>query len=43
MATGKPYRILGINHIAIGGTSRDALQNLWCEIFGLTKMSDFEV
>ena len=43
MATGKPYRILGINHIAIGGTSRDALQNLWVDIFGLTKMSDFEV
>ncbi|KAK8826081.1 lactoylglutathione lyase [Blastocystis sp. ATCC 50177/Nand II] len=41
-ATGKPYRILGVQQIAIGGTSKAALQNLWCNIFGLENLHSFE-
>ena len=41
-ATAKPYRILGVQQIAIGGTSKAALQNLWCNIFGLENLHSFE-
>ena len=41
-ATAKPYRVLGVQQIAIGGTSKAALQNLWCNIFGLDTLHSFE-
>jgi lactoylglutathione lyase len=37
----KPFRILGIQQIAIGGTSKDRLRSLWVDVFGLTVRSTF--
>ncbi len=37
----KPFRILGIQQIAIGGPSKERLKNLWVGIFGLTVKSTF--
>ncbi|KAK8801144.1 hypothetical protein WA158_001914 [Blastocystis sp. Blastoise] len=41
-ATAKPYRILGVQHVAIGGPSKAALQKLWVDIFGLTNVKTFK-
>jgi lactoylglutathione lyase len=32
----KPFRILGIQQIAIGGPSKDKLKALWVDMLGLT-------
>jgi len=37
----KPFRILGIQQIAIGGPDKQRLQQLWVEIFGLAVKSTF--
>ena len=37
----KPFRILGIQQIAIGGTDKQRLRTLWVEIFGLSVKSTF--
>jgi lactoylglutathione lyase len=37
----KPFRILGIQQIAIGGPDKAKLRNLWVDIFGLTVKSTF--
>jgi lactoylglutathione lyase len=37
----KPFRILGIQQIAIGGPDKARLRNLWVDIFGLTVKSTF--
>ena len=37
----KPFRILGIQQIAIGGPDKSRLQKLWVEIFGLRVKSTF--
>ena len=37
----KPFRILGIQQIAIGGTDKQRLKNLWVDIFGLSVKSTF--
>ena len=39
--TTKPFRILGIQQIAIGGTDKQRLKNLWVDIFGLNVKSTF--
>jgi lactoylglutathione lyase len=31
----RPFRILGIQQVAIGGTSKDRLRALWVDLFGL--------
>jgi lactoylglutathione lyase len=41
MSSTKPFRILGVQQIAIGGSSKDRLRRLWVEIFGLTVKSTF--
>jgi lactoylglutathione lyase len=41
MATPKPFRILGIQQIAIGGLSKDKLKSLWVDKLGLTVKSTF--
>jgi len=40
-AMSKPFRILGIQQIAIGGTSKDRLKSLWEDMLGLTVKSTF--
>ena len=40
-ASTKPFRILGLQQIAIGGPDKAALRTLWCDIFGLAKKGEF--
>jgi lactoylglutathione lyase len=37
----KPFRILGIQQIAIGGPSKDKLRSLWVDVLGLEVRSTF--
>ncbi len=37
----RPFRILGIQQIAIGGPSKAALRHLWVDLFGLTAVGAF--
>lgn len=39
--TAKPFRILGIQQIAIGGPDKQRLRSLWVDIFGLEVKSTF--
>ena len=41
MNPSKPFRILGIQQVAIGGPSKDRLRSLWVEILGLQIKSTF--
>ena len=36
MNDSKPFRILGIQQIAIGGPDKQRLRTLWCDVFGLS-------
>lgn len=38
----KPFRILGLQQIAVGGLDLDALRGLWVDTLGVTKVGDFE-
>lgn len=38
----RPFKILGIQQVAIGGESKDKLSHFWTEIMGLTKTGDFK-
>lgn len=42
MSQEKPFKILGIQQIAIGAEEKDPLRKLWIDIFGLTKKGDFK-
>ena len=37
----RPFKVLGLQQIAIGGTSKARLQTLWMELFGLPKTGTF--
>jgi lactoylglutathione lyase len=37
----KPFRVLGIQQIAIGGPSKATLRHLWVDLFGLTPTGTF--
>ncbi|MCB1138570.1 MAG: VOC family protein [Leptospiraceae bacterium] len=38
----RPFRILGIQQIAIGGTDKSRLASLWVDLFGLEKTSSYQ-
>ncbi|MEQ8353113.1 MAG: VOC family protein [Leptospiraceae bacterium] len=38
----RPFRILGIQQIAIGGTDKGKLAGLWIDMFGLEKTSTYQ-
>ncbi|KAB2928731.1 MAG: VOC family protein [Leptonema illini] len=38
----KPFRVLGVQQIAIGGPDKGRLSKLWVELFGLEKTGDFK-
>jgi len=40
--TGRPFKVLGLQQIAIGGLSLDALRGLWVDTLGVAKVGDFE-
>jgi lactoylglutathione lyase len=37
----RPFKILGIQQIAVGGASKDRLRRLWVDMFGLTVTGNF--
>jgi lactoylglutathione lyase len=37
----RPFKVLGIQQIAIGGPSKDRLKKLWVEMFGLTVTGNY--
>jgi lactoylglutathione lyase len=39
--TTKPFRILGLQQIAIGAPDKGPLRTLWCDIFGLATKGQF--
>jgi lactoylglutathione lyase len=41
MTTTRPFRILGVQQIAIGGPSKAALRKLWVELFGIPAVGTF--
>jgi lactoylglutathione lyase len=41
IATTRPFRVLGIQQIAIGGVDKACLKSLWIDVFGLTVKSNF--
>lgn len=40
--TTRPFRILGLQQIAIGGLDKGRLSRLWVDLFGLTRSHDFQ-
>ena len=41
MTTTKPFRVLGLQQIAIGALDKGPLRTLWCDIFGLAAKGQF--
>jgi lactoylglutathione lyase len=37
----RPFRVLGVQQVAIGGPSKDALRRLWVELLGVTPVGTF--
>lgn len=40
--TQRPFRVLGIQQIAVGAPDKSKLRNLWVDIFGLTLTGNFK-
>ena len=40
--TERPFRILGLQQIALGAEDKSDLSNLWVNLFGLSKVGDYE-
>lgn len=40
--SGARFKVLGVQQIAVGSTSKSALSKLWCDTFGIPKVGDFE-
>jgi lactoylglutathione lyase len=38
----RPFRVLGIQQVAIGGSDKQALSRLWVDLFGLEKIGDYK-
>ncbi|RHY61118.1 hypothetical protein DYB38_008267, partial [Aphanomyces astaci] len=41
LVAARPFRVLGIQQVAVGGLNKDALRNLWVDTLGLTYKSSF--
>ncbi len=39
--TDRPFRVLGVQQIAIGGTDKSALRALWVDLFGIPVQSSY--
>lgn len=37
----RPFRVLGLQQVAIGGPSKPALRRLWVDLLGLTRVGEF--
>lgn len=42
LQTERPFKVLGVQQIAIGGESKSALLKLWVDVLGVPKIGDFE-
>jgi lactoylglutathione lyase len=38
----RPFRVLGVQQIAIGGLDRAPLVHLWCELLGVTRYGSYQ-
>ena len=38
----RPFRVLGVQQVAIGGLDRGPLRRLWCELLGLEHVGSYE-
>ena len=38
----RPFNVLGVQQIAIGGPSKDALRHLWIDLFGIEQKGTFK-
>ena len=38
----RPFRVLGLQQIAIGGLDRAPLRRLWCDLFGLAQVGTYQ-
>jgi lactoylglutathione lyase len=41
VASARPFRVLGIQQVAIGGPSKDALRRLWIDLLGVPQTGTF--
>jgi lactoylglutathione lyase len=41
MTTARPFRILGVHHVAVGATSKDRLRALWVDLLGAEPRGSF--
>ena len=39
----RPFKVLGIQQIAIGGTDKERMKTLWVDMLGLTQTGDLHV
>jgi lactoylglutathione lyase len=42
VSSARPFRVLGLQQIAVGGLSKDKLATLWVDILGLTRVSSYK-
>ncbi|HEX5059316.1 MAG TPA: VOC family protein [Kofleriaceae bacterium] len=42
MSAARPFKVLGIQQIAIGGPSKSLLRHLWIDLFGLEQTGSFK-
>ncbi|MCW7470496.1 MULTISPECIES: VOC family protein [Leptospira] len=42
MSGTRPFKVLGIQQVAIGGESKEKLSKFWVDVMGLTKVSDYK-
>lgn len=40
-ATQRPFRVLGVQQVAIGGTDKERMKKLWVDMLGLTQTGTF--
>ena len=38
----RPFKILGVQHIAVGGENKERMRNFWVDILGLTATGTFQ-
>ena len=36
----RPFRVLGVQQVAVGSTDKHALRALWCDLLGVEKVHD---
>jgi lactoylglutathione lyase len=41
MTTPRPFRVLGLQQVAIGGADKSALRALWCDLLGVPLVGSF--